>query len=489
MKSPMLTRESSAANDSAVARISELAQEVDRFLPNIFLLIALPMVMFFALLDPPFKAPDEFAHFFRSEQISYGDILGTKIDEQNSGGYVDLSYRRFSELFLATNSFCVVLHPERIAPASRETRSEASGLNWTGQREFINCPNTVAYGPITYIPQAAALSISRLVGLSIWNSFYLARSLNGLTAVAIGYLALRLAGRGRFVIFCLMTMPISLFLMGSLSQDALLISGAALVVAIASHALSTGLAPTAATYLALTGLLAALACGRPPYIALSFVFLLKPFGEMRWRGTIFRTWPRLAAILSVVVLTGLWSWLSRDLRIDMRPGASAHGQLQFLLGHIGLLPEIALNTLRRWETRSLLLQLVGVLGWLDLKFPKTFYAIGLLGLFCAFVLETTQSCSLTSLERFIAALAVISGIGATYLAIYLTWEPVGQLFVNSVYGRYVVPLLFGAVFALPTVNDRFKRRWAPGVLILPLVAILGAVVSIATIFENYYGNT
>ena len=474
-----------AGRDGAtLQRLTASVGFVDRLLPELFLLIALPMTLFFVLATPPFQVPDEFAHLFRADQISYGEIVGTKIDEQNSGGHIDTSFLTLSRMFLHTDAFCQVLHPERIKSSDRDLLSAASQIAFTGHREFVNCPNTITYGPFMYIPQAVALGIARLYGMKALNALYLARGFNGLAGVATGFLALRLAGRGRFVIFCLLTMPITLFLMGSVSQDSLLLSGSALVIAIASKTFATGQPPKLSTYIALTILLVALAWGRLPYLMLAFVFLLSPFAEMRWRNEVYRIWPRLAAITCVIVLAGVWSWSIKGLLIDLRPSVSAHQQAQFLLAHLRLIPEIAFNTLK--QTKSLAEQCVGVLGWLDVRLAKFFYPLALLGLTCAFALETTRSCGLNAADRWIAALAVAGGVGATYLAIYLTWEPVGQLSVNSVQARYIIPFLFALVFTLPTLADPAKKWLTPLILMLPVVAILGAGVSVAAMVSRYY---
>ena len=151
-------------------------------LPKLFIFIALPMTLFFAFSVPPFQTPDEFAHLFRATQLSYGELVGTRLDEKNSGGYVDSSYRAFSQIFLPKgNTFCQVLHVPPVVGPSKEMLQAASGIIWgAGQREFISCPNTVSYGPFMYIPQTAALSLARTSGINALHALYLARWLNSL---------------------------------------------------------------------------------------------------------------------------------------------------------------------------------------------------------------------------------------------------------------------------------------------------------------------
>jgi uncharacterized membrane protein len=216
-------------------KIEELSQRVSAFLPEIFLIIGLPMVLFFVFAVPPFQVPDEYAHLLRADQLFYGDMIGTRLNDTSSGGYVETSYRLLYEAFETLGE-------------PKDKIEKADTIPLRGIREFSSFPNTVRYGPLTYIPQVAALVIARAAGIKAIQAFYLARCFNGFAALVMAFLALRLAKRGRFLFFCILTMPMVFFLMGSVSQDALLIAGSAFFLAITSRVLSAKRPPSAATY-------------------------------------------------------------------------------------------------------------------------------------------------------------------------------------------------------------------------------------------------
>jgi uncharacterized membrane protein len=169
-------------------KIEELSQRVSAFLPEIFLIIGLPMVLFFVFAVPPFQVPDEYAHLLRADQLSYGDMIGTRLNDTSSGGFVETSYRLLYEAFETPGD-------------PKDKMEKAATIPLTGLREFSSFPNTVRYGPLTYIPQVAALVIARAAGLKALQAFYLARCFNGLAALVTAFLALRLAKRGRFLFF------------------------------------------------------------------------------------------------------------------------------------------------------------------------------------------------------------------------------------------------------------------------------------------------
>ena len=199
---------------------------------------------------PPFQVQDEYKHLLRADQNSYGDIVGTRIDEENSGGFVKTSHRLLSQT-LQTQSSSV-----------KDRLRAASALPLTKQRELISVSNTVQYGPVLYLPQAAALAVVRLTRMKSLQAFYLARCINGSVALVVGFLALCFARRARFLIFSLLTMPMTLFVMGSISQDALPITGSALFMSIVSRILSSPCrSPSTTENGGLIILLVSLVCG------------------------------------------------------------------------------------------------------------------------------------------------------------------------------------------------------------------------------------
>jgi uncharacterized membrane protein len=190
-----------------------------------------------------------------------------------------------------------------------------------------------------------------------------------------------------------------------------------------------------------------------------------------------------AAIGFVVASTVLWIKGISDLNINMRPFVSAREQTSFLLTHLQLIPEIAFNSLRQ---RGVLAEVFGVLGLLDIKLPIFFYAVALAGVASALALETIPNSALKATERAVFISALLMGVGAVYLAAYLTWTPVGGLTVEGIEGSYFIPFILGLAFVIPTAAPHLQKRFCPLILILPLVAVVGAVVSIQAIIGRYY---
>ena len=401
-------------------------------------------------------------------------MIGTRLDDKSSGGYVASSYRLLFQAVTAANS---------------ARSAEAYRIPLTNQLEFQNFSNTVQYGPAMYAPQAAALALARIAKMTALQSFYLARFFNGFAALTVGFFAVHIATRGRFIIFTLLTMPTSFYLMGSLSQDALLLAGSALFWSIVSNNLSTGRIPSPSIILGLVALLVVLSCGRLPYIALAVVFFLKPFRDMRWRGRVFQRWPGLAAIALAITLALVWVAVIRTVYINWAPAISAQNQITFLLSHIVLIPWIAIHSFQGPNFFFAVGGIFGSIGLLNSKLPLLFYPIALIGTLAAIALDMTESSLLAPLGRMAVMVGLLLGVGAVYFALYLTFAPVGHLAVLGMHGRYFIPFIIGLVFVLPTATLRVRKFIRPLVLLLPLIAIIGFGVSMEKVKTQFYPDT
>jgi len=180
---------------------------------------------------PPGKSPDEADHMVRAYLLSQGHVFlkTERCQGENalchngstmSGGPVDqglLEYFRLHDPYRRHKESMLDLQAGRVIP-------------WRGQEVFFHAPGTGYYFPLVYLPQATALALGKTLGLTVENSYYLARAF----AMTSGVLVLTLA----FYIFwpqpavlALLLVPMSLFQTASASIDFLCNALAVLVIA------------------------------------------------------------------------------------------------------------------------------------------------------------------------------------------------------------------------------------------------------------------
>ena len=151
---------------------------------------------------PPYQASDEGAHFARADQVSLGVPLGYR-SGNNSGGVI---YRGIMASFGIFYS--IVLHGER--KATFGLFQQAYGSKWQNGKEFSDFANTAFYPPYFYTVSAFAINVGKKLDLSVVETLYVARLLNGFIALGLGALAIAVSGTAAPWFFALLCLPMSL---------------------------------------------------------------------------------------------------------------------------------------------------------------------------------------------------------------------------------------------------------------------------------------
>ncbi len=403
-----------------------------RWAPLAYLLIAVPVMLFVALAAPPFQGADEDNHFLRVIALSRGEVVGTRFSDFSAGGFVNRT-----AVAAAHALDRLKFHPERHVTAAELLA--VRGLRWRGAVGAADFGNTALYPPWFYGPAVVAVLIARAGRMPVVDGLLLARVLTGLAGAGVGALAIGMARRGRAIVFGGLALPMSLALLGSCSQDGLLIATAALAAAL----LGRGRHGWAGLLLGLV------VAARPPYAPL---LLLLGLG---WPGR-----RALAVAVLAAALPLLWiAFGAAPAEIALRPadGVSIAGQLRGLLAHPARVPGIAMRTLVQsgagyWR------ELLGVLGWLDTPLAGAAYRIADAMLAAALAVQLAGPGE--ARPRWVGAavgLVILAAMGAVFAAQYLSWTPVGAARVEGVQGRYLIPVLLFLGLALPGFG---RLSWA-----------------------------
>ena len=417
---------------SAIESASNLESRLFCRLPEIYLVVALLVCGFLCILTPPFFVPDEVNHAKRELELGRGEMLAHETS-QGVGSAVDAGVLNVMALSIA----CQAALRERF-PIARERpdgRIHAAQLaqmqqvRWAGVRVFTDFRNTALYPPLLYLPQVLGWRLGELAGAPVVESLWLARLVTALSAILLGWLALRLAGDGGLAILLCLLLPTELGLNASCSQDALLLPAACLAAVLLARSVR---AARPASVLELAGvvlLLSACIGARLPYLPMAFAILLPllnlPQLEMR------AIWRHGVALLAIVLLVGGWASLVRPFGVT--PDAAANPALQtaFVL-HQPL--RAAVFLLRGTMAVVPVLTVMGfeVLGCNDVFAPLFIY--GLLAVGGAAVLWLAPRPQLVGQRARLLLLVILLGTMLLLsLSEYLIWTPVRA--------RYYLPLL------------------------------------------------
>ena len=447
-----------------------------RWLAAAFALYGLLATAFLAINMPPFQNPDEPAHFLRAAQVADGRLIGTRYSvtradgssQTTAGGPVDPAVLTAAAPFVAMMS-----HPNaRATRANWEPR-----VDWSGTRSMASFPNTAIYPPLFYAPAAVGVLVGQAARMSVVQTLMVSRLLTGVAAVAIGVVAIACAGGAAAWIFAVLTLPMTLSLIASSSQDALLLACSALAGALLMRILRGPGGRNGPALAALVVTLALVATARPTYGALAVMPLALAKVRLRWR---------ILAAAVIVACVASWSSIAAALALaDTGEVAGANPAAQ--MAHIRDAPLLMADVVRQTlahNWRNYVVEFVGQLGWLDTALPQAYHAAARVMLAVAAMATMLRSGPMrTSVgSRLTIAAGLLLAATGLFAAAYLTWSLPGNAVVEGVQGRYLLPLaLAGGAALLPALGS---PRLAPVHCALTAAVAAFPVVTLAVVMRT-----
>jgi uncharacterized membrane protein/Tfp pilus assembly protein PilF len=464
---------------TALARLTSLGRSLR---PEwVFLALALVFGIVLLLLTPPFEVPDEEAHFRRAFEISEGRIIALKQGDF-TGDYLPPAIQELFDRF----------KPIRVRPDQKTSGREildTAGISLdAGDREFVPFSNSAIHSPLTYLPQSAAIFLTRRFTSSALLCLYAGRLLNLLAVTAMTFFAIRLTPVAKWGFVTLAITPMALALDASLSPDALTNSLAFMLIAqvlACTFGSDEPVSWRALVFLALTGV--AIGLAKQAYFLLPLCYLLIPVRKL---GGARRYWMGLALIQGMTFLAVAgWALVVRriyspaDASFGMNPEEQIRGMAADPLGFARAI----------WET-ILHFQLYGeeYLGWLglaDLRLPVAVYFVEIALILLVFLGSFDETRPLTNRQALVAA-GVAALVSLTVLVvIHITWDAVGAKSIG-LQGRYFIPVgpLVGiAVARLAALAPRSAHgltRAMPGVVVLAIPIVL--VLTVVCLYDRYF---
>ena len=462
---------------------------VERWLPGVYVLLALIINLVLCLETPPFFTPDEPHHTARVLALGHGEWMarvtteeaGADIDANALQGMNGMDAIREKAEKRPTDFLNRAWGP-MAGPGPRKQQARLAELRWAHRQEFAPFPNTAVYPPVLYLPAVVGWRLGEAADWTIFHSLLLARLLEALVTVAIGWVALSLCCSSRWLLFAYLLLPSALFLNASCAQDPVLLAVAGLLMAVLSRALVERRELTRGELGLMAVLLALCATARPPYLALALLLFLPGLERPKWNGLEWRRWVGpLLACACVVAVSAAWRHMVLPFGLDTGIGADPDEQYGFLREHpLWGAWYVAKGT--GAAAVDLARRGLYVVGWNDLLAPALLRAavgaswLALLLFAPAWPLRTWRGRGLLA----VATLAPLLGIS---FAEYIIWTPPGGAVVYGVQPRYWLPVLplLGMLVqeAVRPIRRALDQLGGGGVRIGMLLGALGGTVVLA----------
>ncbi|MDD2768967.1 MAG: DUF2142 domain-containing protein [Methylococcus sp.] len=431
------------------------------------------LVVFFGLgmiaVMPPCSIPDEPAHFARVYEIAGGQFVGKATAVNTDGG----------ELY---GQVCrLVKRPVYDPVALRRKVADMFGAE--GQKDSPLGAGAT-YPPLPFLASALVVKLMEWFGAGIGWSIYGVKLANFAVSTTLTAYALHIIPTGRWVLFWIALLPMTLQQATSVSPDSLTNALSFLWLAVVTQAIfKPGLLSRAEKlrFFSTAGLMAITKFGYQPLLLLFFLIPADRFGPRR---VYFAVASAMVAIGMLVI--GLW--VASDgpaLLLGTGEGAPQQLQITWLRSQpwYYFLGVVAESLRQQWLT--LAERTLGVMGWLDTPLPRTVYLVMLLGGVFSLVLTRPMPGRWGGLIR--TGFFAVTGMTALMIMLYfyIIWTPPKSVQFDGVQGRYLIPLLLplGVALGIPLLRyDRWHLLKA-GVL---LCSVSGLSNAVGYAYERYW---
>ena len=429
------------------------------------------IVQSISYLTPPFQSPDEFHHLDRAYLLSKGEVF-LESSNKVTGGDIDTGLLDYMNNFGGLR-----FKYEKKITAQAYQLSE--NIQWSGQRKFIGLPNTAAYFPISYIPQALALSIGGHAGLSVRHSYYLARLFSLMATLGILWAAFLLYPVPLIVVAFFVT-PMTLFQLGSASLDAVSFAVTVLFASLYMRGTNNAYKFDSKMHIAFAICLFALVTTRINLIPLTLLPIV-----------LYATRKNRIYLVSTFVLISLsFAWIGFVLKtvqgLSVRTLTTTE-IIKFYLEHPVDFYHVFIATI----TDSGILKhywsmFIGILGWLDTPLPQSAYIIyGVLLTALAFISFQRNRFCLQNGNCLSLAIATAPSIFLIFVIQLACWTNHPAKVIEGIQGRYFTPIFILLSFAV------FNRRLSQleikiGLSVVFIMALLSVSIMGPTLRDRYW---
>ena len=415
---------------------------------NLWPIFAVALPFAYAMVLPPFQAPDEYVHFARSAALSRGNLLVESRGDQ-IGYQIDCA----AEKLLAKTPQGIEFERELKTKYDWNAFWKASdeAATFVGQCFWqIEAGNFPLHIPLLHVPQAAGIFLGRVITTKPAYWFYGGRLMNA--TVAVAFLALLLMtfsnAISRMILFC--TLPMVGHMLGSLTADALPILSAFFLYALTLRSLRTD-ATQPVEWLQITIAAALLGFGKSVYLPLLLVVFLIPLQTRRRNDWVF------SAVCVSMVIFGLAIWnayIGKEFLKAQTATSQSSKQIAYMLEH-PIRSLVALIGGYIGPIKIISVSFFGSFGWLRVFMPIPWY-LAYLALTIIWLGNNPEPLP-NRLSQLVFPLAALASMMAISLSMYLIFTPVGGSYTLGIQGRYLIPL-FPFLVTPILFKERLRKR-------------------------------
>jgi len=450
------------ANKNIAQILCFLADWIDGHAPQIYLVYALPLILFLSLAMPPLSAPDEWDHTARALNIAQGHMAPSV---SKDGKLVSSLGQNYQAVVLDSHAALWKNHRWSWAPFM-------SHLDDPWGDSFL--PANYAsqgYFPLGYVPQIIFLCAARMAKWPIVSSLRWGRLFMGALYCLGAAALLAWARSARVALLMVLGCPLSLFLFASFSPDPLILLLTTFIAIGLARYWNQSRIPRHTVFLVL--LAAFVICSLKIVYLPVFMLLLVGF-----RKAIFKS-PATALFAGGAIFAALsWNAIYVQPPDRLAAGIDPAAQLHFLMADPLVVFPVAMHTLEVTKLKFLF-------DWFNFtkvhwpELSPSVIVIMLSGMALIFIMDPLRVAYSKKEAGSWSFASVLLTTGLSFAALYLAWTKVGSMgAVQGFQGRYLLPLLPLLLLTAGLLPSWPQARQAVLCLVTPLWLAGCAVITV-----------
>ncbi len=453
---------------------------------KIFLIVFIPVSLMYLFIVPIGGIPDENAHWYRSYEISLGNLISDR-NGNNLGGRVLPSNLKY----VLTNDYKGPNINEKENYFSYDSYGDWKNRYKDSQskslgEEFIVFSNTAIYPAVCYFPQALGIAISRCFTNSLMVQAYFARLFNLALFIVVMWYAIKKIPFKKAALFVIVCLPIVIQEAASMSLDGTLIAFSTLLISYTLHLTynkgNEKLNSKDYIILIISALFTAIT--KVVYLPICLIIYLIPkekFKSVKQKYIILTAIFILIAIIDLLVIVSSLGY-SNDIASKE---ANTLDQLQNIMSNPVQFCLVILATIKKYGTEHIL-SIFGQksLSWLDVSIsPIYIFLLILIAAYYAFC-DNSDSSKINSMTKVFTFLLSIITIAAILVTEYLSITAYGYFYIIGIQGRYYIPILILIFIALSNNIIVNKKQPLP-IRFLLMFLVLANLHSLTYIMFKY----
>lgn len=403
---------------------------------NIFLAVAIPTGILYALVIPIGVVPDEGPHFFRAYEISNGHLISDKNEEGIGGRELPIEVNTI--LSSTTSKYEEIIDKWNI---------ENSGI-----QEFMMFSNTASYSFVCYLPQTIGILAGKALQLPMLGIAYLGRLFNLATWIAIMYVALKIIPCYKKLFLITALLPITMQEAASMSADALTICMCFLLISFVLYFIKTKKDKISRKkFILLLIITTVVSLCKIVYIPLCLLLLLIP--KERFENKKDRI-KKIAFIIGFAILINLvWLSIGSQFLVEFNQGVNSGEQVKYILSNpFAYLQVMASTIFANGEFLSGTLS--RSLESFNVTMPYVFQLLILIMMVIS-IKKDTENVYWNSIIQKLFSIGILGAcILLIFTSLYVQWTPVKSNVIDGIQGRYFIPLLLLIPMIATKISDR-----------------------------------